>query len=113
MVYALKNVETFRQKEVVKTSILRVAGTLLLLYPQIGYSHEIVLITYFLLCFGSEASTYILLTAIYAHILPSQLYPKANIKYDLVNENSIIVGILKDALLVDSNDITVIKSFLS
>ncbi|CAD8159446.1 unnamed protein product [Paramecium pentaurelia] len=113
MVAALKNVESFRQKEVVKTSILRVAGTLLLLYPQIGYSHEIVLITYFLLCFASEASVYILLTAIYAHILPSQLYPKTNTKYDLVNENAIVVGILKDALQVDSNDMSVIKSFLS
>ncbi|CAD8163971.1 unnamed protein product [Paramecium octaurelia] len=113
MVAALKNVESFRQKEVVKTSILRVAGTLLLLYPQIGYSHEIVLITYFLLCFASEASAYILLTAIYAHILPSQLYPKANTKYDLVNENSIVVGVLKDALQVDLNDMSVIKSFLS
>ncbi|CAK78093.1 unnamed protein product (macronuclear) [Paramecium tetraurelia] len=113
MVAALKNVESFRQKEVVKTSILRVAGTLLLLYPQIGYSHEIVLITYFLLCFASEASAYILLTAIYAHILPSQLYPKANTKYDLANENSIVVGVLKDALQVDLNDMSVIKSFLS
>ncbi|CAD8163483.1 unnamed protein product [Paramecium octaurelia] len=113
MVAALKNVESFRQKEVVKTSILRVAGTLLLLYPQIGYSHEVVLITYFLLCFASEASAYILLTAIYAHILPSQLYPKANTKYDLVNENAIVVGILRDALQVDSNDMSVIKSFLS
>ncbi|CAK82437.1 unnamed protein product (macronuclear) [Paramecium tetraurelia] len=113
MVAALKNVESFRQKEVVKTSILRVAGTLLLLYPQIGYSHEVVLITYFLLCFASEASAYILLTAIYAHILPSQLYPKTNTKYDLVNENAIVVGILRDALQVDSNDMSVIKSFLS
>lgn len=33
LVASLKNVESFRQKEVVKTSILRVAGTLLLLYP--------------------------------------------------------------------------------
>ena len=30
---ALKNIESFRQKDVVRTSILRVAGTLLLLYP--------------------------------------------------------------------------------
>ncbi|CAD8078309.1 unnamed protein product [Paramecium sonneborni] len=112
IVNALKNVEPQRQKEVVKTSILKVAGTLLLLYPQIGYSHEIVLITYFLLCFASEASAYILLTAIYAHILPSQLYPKSNTKYDLVNEYAIVVGVLKDALQVDLNDMTVIKSFL-
>ncbi|CAD8065960.1 unnamed protein product [Paramecium primaurelia] len=113
MMAALKNVESQRQKEVVKTSILRVAGTFLLLYPQIGYSHEIVLITYFLLCFASEASAYILLTAIYAHIIPSQLYPKTTTKYDLLNENAIVVGVLKDALQVDTNDMSVIKSFLS
>lgn len=33
MMGALRTIEPFRQKDVVKTSILRVAGTLLLLYP--------------------------------------------------------------------------------
>lgn len=41
------------------------------MYPQIGYSHEIIILTYILLCFCSEASAYVLLTAIYANIIPS------------------------------------------
>lgn len=65
-----------KQKDIIKNSLLRVVGTFLLLYPEVGFSAELVLIAYFLMCFSKEASAYILLTIIYGHIIPSYLYAK-------------------------------------
>lgn len=67
---ATRSMEVNRIKEYIE----RILGTFLLMYPEVGYSAELVLITYFLLCFASEASTYLLLTIIYGHIIPSYLY---------------------------------------
>lgn len=58
------------------------------IYPQVGYSHDQVMIILFLLCFCSEASAFTLLTLLYAEMIPSYLYPvnlKVN-KYDYTTE---------------------------
>lgn len=98
----------------VKQAILRTSGTFLLLYPEVGYSHEVVMIAYFLLCFSNEASAYLLLTIIYAHILPPYLYPKqySTTRYNFLNEVAMIIGICKDAFGIGQNDIPVIEAFM-
>ena len=59
----------------------RVLGALLIQYPDIGYSSDQALITVFLLCFASEATTYALLTILYSEVIPFDTYPAQLRKY--------------------------------
>jgi hypothetical protein len=88
---ALKNTE----KNTVQATIERIVGTFLLKYPQVGYSAELILLCYFLLCFSSEATAYTLLTVIYSTILPSSLYFRSLRigKYDFMTESDIIQAV--------------------
>ena len=67
--------------ESVSQRVSRVLGTLLIQYPDIGYSSDQVLITVFLLCFASEASAYALLTILYSEVIPFNTYPAQLRKY--------------------------------
>jgi hypothetical protein len=46
-------------------------------FPNVGFYADLVVITMFLMCFSSQASTYTLLTVIYGNVIPSYLYHRS------------------------------------
>ncbi|KAM3133334.1 hypothetical protein pb186bvf_014627, partial [Paramecium bursaria] len=108
--YSLKDFSLLVTKNVdsnkIKDAIEQVTGTFLLLHPAVGFSPELVLIVYFLLCFASEASAYLLLNILFSNIFPPYLYYKAvkDDKYDFKSETQQIIGILKEGMKLSQND---------
>ncbi|CAD8185631.1 unnamed protein product [Paramecium pentaurelia] len=102
------------EHELLTQKISKVLGSLLLQYPEIGYSSDQILITLFLLCFSSEASAYALLTVLYSNIIPFNTYPSQLKKtpYDYLNETEKVSQVLEQAFKLKQSEVTLVKPFL-
>ncbi|KAM3139675.1 hypothetical protein pb186bvf_008133 [Paramecium bursaria] len=103
-----------QQQNQIKQILDRVLGTFLIMFPEVGFHIDQILITHFLLCFSSEASAYILLTIIYGYIYPPYLY-QSQIKlqkYEYENEINMIMGASKEGLQLSDIDSQIVKNFL-
>ncbi|CAD8178701.1 unnamed protein product [Paramecium octaurelia] len=102
------------EHELLTQKISKVLGSLLLQYPDIGYTSDQILITLFLLCFSSEASTYALLTVLYSNIIPFNTYPSQLKKtpYDYLNETEKVAQVLEQAFKLKQSEVTLVKPFV-
>ncbi|CAD8197429.1 unnamed protein product [Paramecium octaurelia] len=102
------------EHELLTQKISKVLGSLLIKYPDIGYSADQILITLFLLCFSSEASAYVLLTVLYSDIIPFNTYPSQlkQTPYDYLSETEKIAQVLEQAFKLKQNEVTLVKPFM-
>ncbi|CAK85512.1 unnamed protein product (macronuclear) [Paramecium tetraurelia] len=110
----LFNVMKENELEQLQQQVCKVLGAVLLQYPEIGYSPDQVLITIFLLCFCSEASTYTILTILYSDIIPSYLYP-LNLRktpYDYQHETDQVLQVLEQGFKIKQQEVQIIKPFV-
>lgn len=56
--------------------------TFLGLYPEVGYSSDLIVLTIFFLCFSSEATAFSLLNIFFAEMISADLYPSNLTSYD-------------------------------
>ena len=64
-------------REIVYQAIGEVLDVFYKKFPNVGFYADLTVITMFLMCFSSAATTFTLLTVIYGNVMPSYLYHRS------------------------------------
>ncbi|CAD8044444.1 unnamed protein product [Paramecium primaurelia] len=98
--------------ETLKQVTGRVLETFLSNYNEVGFSPDLIMLTVFFLCFGSESAAFSLLNIFFAEMVQANLYPANIMQYDNGEDIDRVLLVLNSSFKMQSQDKPLITNFL-
>ncbi|CAD8138741.1 unnamed protein product [Paramecium octaurelia] len=108
MYYVIKE----NEYETLKQVTGRVLETFLSNYHEVGFSPDLIMLTVFFLCFGSEAAAFSLLNIFFAEMIQANLYPANIMSYDNGEDIDRVLLVLSSSFKMSQQDKPLITNFL-
>ncbi|CAD8053750.1 unnamed protein product [Paramecium sonneborni] len=98
--------------ETLKQATGRILETFLSNYNEVGYSPDLIMLTIFFLCFGTESSAFSLLNIFFAEMVQANLYPSNIMQYDNGEDIERVLLVLTSSFKMQQQDKPLITNFL-
>ncbi|CAD8043338.1 unnamed protein product [Paramecium primaurelia] len=108
MYYVIKD----NEYETLKQVTGRVLETFLSNYHEVGFSPDLIMLTVFFLCFGSESAAFSLLNIFFAEMVQANLYPANIMSYDNGEDIDRVLLVLSSSFKMSQQDKPLITNFL-